>query len=162
MCLCQVLISVFLMVDMLFSCHTEKMCTKLCSVSSIYLQFKEGIGERTNLYFTPNRFQLWFVVWTKSNWMPLYVKCSFDFHILLPKTHHQNTNDLYIHYMDKGNGTYPSLEEKKSLTNCGYKEIHVLKIFISTSVVTVLKWIKWLYPYVYWCLMMSFWLTVCI
>ncbi len=74
--------------------------------------------------------------------MPLYVECSFDFHILPPKTHHQNTNDLYIHYMDKSTGTHPSLEEKKSLPNCGYKEIHVLKNVISTSVVTVLKCMK--------------------
>ncbi len=38
-----------------------------------------------------------------------------------------NTNDLYIHYMDKSTGTPPSLEEKKALPNCGNKEIHVLK-----------------------------------
>ncbi len=40
-----------------------------------------------------------------------------------------NTNDLYIHYMDKSTGT-PSLEEKKALPNCGNKDgniIHVLK-----------------------------------
>ncbi len=37
-----------------------------------------------------------------------------------------NTNDLYIHYMDKSTGT-PSLEEKKALPNCVNKEIHVLK-----------------------------------
>ncbi len=39
-----------------------------------------------------------------------------------------NTNDLYIHYMDKSTGT-PSLEEKKALPNCGNKDgniIHVL------------------------------------
>ncbi len=59
-----------------------------------------------------------------------------------------NTNDLYIHYMDKS--TPPSLEEKKALPNCGNKDgniIHVLN-FISTSVATVLKCMKWLYPYV--------------
>ncbi len=40
-----------------------------------------------------------------------------------------NTNDLYIHYMDKSTGT-PSLEEKKS--NCANKDeniIHVLKLY---------------------------------
>ncbi len=46
-----------------------------------------------------------------------------------PQTHHQtNTNDLYIHYMDKSTGT-PSLEEKNALPNCGNKDgniIHVL------------------------------------
>ncbi len=55
-----------------------------------------------------------------------------------------NTNDLYIHYMDKSTGT-PSLEEKKALPNCGNKDgniMHVLKNFISTSVSTVLKYMK--------------------
>ncbi len=53
-----------------------------------------------------------------------------------------NTNDLYIHYMDKTTGTLPI---------CGNKDgniINVLKFFISTSVATVLKCMKWLYPYV--------------
>ncbi len=62
-----------------------------------------------------------------------------------------NTNDLYIHYMDKSTGTPPSLEEKKALPNCGNKDgniIHVLKNCISTSVATVLKCMKGLYPYV--------------
>ncbi len=43
-----------------------------------------------------------------------------------------NTNDLYIHYMDKSTGTPPSLEEKKALPNCGNKDvniIHVLKFY---------------------------------
>ncbi len=55
-----------------------------------------------------------------------------------------NTNDLYIHYMDKSTGT-PSLEEKKALPNCGNKDgniMHVLKNCISTSVSTVLKYMK--------------------
>ncbi len=63
-----------------------------------------------------------------------------------------NTNNLYIHYMDKSTGTPPSLEEKKAVQNCGHKDgniIHVLKICISTSVATVLKCMKWLYPYVF-------------
>ncbi len=58
-----------------------------------------------------------------------------------------NTNDLYIHYMDKSTGT-PSLEEKKALTNCANKDINVLKNCISTSVATVLKCMKWRHPYV--------------
>ncbi len=58
-----------------------------------------------------------------------------------------NTNDLYIHYMDKSTGT-PSLEEKKALPNCANKDIHVLKNGISTSVATVLKCMKGLYSYV--------------
>ncbi len=57
-----------------------------------------------------------------------------------------NTNDLYIHYMDKSTGTPPSLEEKKALSNCANTEIHVLKNGISTSVATVLMCMKWLYP----------------
>ncbi len=56
-----------------------------------------------------------------------------------------NTNDLYIHYIDKSTGTPPSLEEKKALPNCGNKEMHVLKNCISISVATVLKCMKWLY-----------------
>ncbi len=58
-----------------------------------------------------------------------------------------NTNDLYIHYMDKSTDTPPSLEEKKALPNCSNKDgniIHVLKKMISTSVATVLKCMKWL------------------
>ncbi len=55
-----------------------------------------------------------------------------------------NTNDLYIHYMDKSTDAPPSLEEKKALPNCGNK----YKKCISTSVATVLKCMKWLYPYV--------------
>ncbi len=60
-----------------------------------------------------------------------------------------NTIDLYIHYMDKSTGTPPSLEEKNTLPNCGNKDgniIHVLKNCICTSVATVLKCMKWLYP----------------
>ncbi len=60
-----------------------------------------------------------------------------------------NTNDLYIHYMDKSTGTPSSLEEKKALPNCGNKDgniIHVLKNCI--SVAKVLKCMKLLYPYV--------------
>ncbi len=55
-----------------------------------------------------------------------------------------NTNDLYIHYMDKSTGT-PSLEENKALPNCANKDVNVLKICISTS---GLKCMKLLYPYV--------------
>ncbi len=57
-----------------------------------------------------------------------------------------NTNDLYIHYMDKSIDT-PSLEEKQTLPNCANKDrniIHILIFFISTS---VLKCMKWLYQY---------------
>ncbi len=50
--------------------------------------------------------------------------------------------------MDKSTRTTPSLEEKKALPNRGNKEINVLKKWISTSVATVLKCMKWLYPYV--------------
>ncbi len=52
-----------------------------------------------------------------------------------------NTNDLYIHYMDKSTDT-PSLEEKKVLTNCANKDgniIHVLKNGISSSVAPVFE-----------------------
>ncbi len=47
------------------------------------------------------------------------------------KNSSSNTNDLYIHYMDKSTGTPPSLEEKKALPNCDNKDeniICVLKI----------------------------------
>ncbi len=67
-----------------------------------------------------------------------------------------NTNDLYIHYMDKSTGTPTSLEEKRGLPNCGNKDgniINVLKNGISTSVAIVLKCMKWLYPICtsHWC-----------
>ncbi len=58
-----------------------------------------------------------------------------------------NTNDLYIHYMDKSTGT-PSLEEKKTLPNGDNKDINILKDCVSASVAAVLKRMKWLYPYV--------------
>ncbi len=54
-----------------------------------------------------------------------------------------NTNDLYIHYMDKSTGT-PSLEEKKTLPNCANKDGNFgKKNGISTSVATVLKCMKY-------------------
>ncbi len=57
----------------------------------------------------------------------------------------RDTNDLYIHYIDKSTGTPPSLEEEKALPNCGNRDvsmINVLKHLISTSVSTVLKCMK--------------------
>ncbi len=47
------------------------------------------------------------------------------------KNSSSNTNDLYIHYMDKSTGT-TSLEEKKTLLNCGNKDgniINLLKLY---------------------------------
>ncbi len=73
------------------------------------------------------------------------------------KNSSQNTNDLYIHYMVKSTGTPPSLEEKKALPNCGNKDEHIINVLkncISTSVATVLKCMKWLYP-CHWCLVMN-------
>ncbi len=78
-----------------------------------------------------------------------YLWCDFKYRPWA-KNSSPNTNDLYIHYMDKSTGT-PSLEEKQVLPNCGNKDgiiINVLKNCISTSVATVLKCMKWLYPYV--------------
>jgi len=63
----------------------------------------------------------------------------------MSKNSSPNTNDLYIHYMDKSTGTPPSLEEKMALPNCGNKDgniINVLKNCISTSVATLLKCMK--------------------
>ncbi len=84
---------------------------------------------------------------------------SAERHVLIPAEHlwcdfkcrpgaknsSPNTNDLYIHYMDKSTGTPPSLEEKKAIPNCGNKDgniINVLKNCISTSVATVLMCMK--------------------
>ncbi len=76
-----------------------------------------------------------------------------------------NTNNLYIHYMDKSTGTPPSLEEKTALSKCGNKmeTFHLLKKCISTSVATVLKCMKWLYPYVIgtWCQELSKGVNTC-
>ncbi len=47
---------------------------------------------------------------------------------------------------------HPFFRREKALPNCGNKDgniIHVLKNCISTSVSTVLKYMKWLYPYVH-------------
>ncbi len=52
-------------------------------------------------------------------------------HLWWAKNSSPNTNDLYIHYMEKSTETPPSLEKKKALTNCGNKDgniIHVLKM----------------------------------
>ncbi len=46
-----------------------------------------------------------------------------------------NTNDLYIHYMDKSAGT-PSLEEKKARPNCANsgrnKKCKYMNVFVGT------------------------------
>ncbi len=73
-----------------------------------------------------------------------------------------NTNDLYIHYMDKSAGT-PSLEEKKALPNCANKDvniINVLKNCISISVALVFEVYEMTVPICtsHLCLVMSFWL----
>ncbi len=77
-----------------------------------------------------------------------------------------NTNDLYIHYMDKSTGTPTSLEEKRALPNCGNKDgniINVLKICLSTSVAIVLKCMKWLYPICtsHWCYYIVYYKGTC-
>ncbi len=60
-----------------------------------------------------------------------------------------NTNDLYIHYMDKSPWTPPFLEENKALPNCDNKDGNIIHVLcISTSVTSVLKCMKWLHPYV--------------
>ncbi len=63
-----------------------------------------------------------------TNWQP------DPFRIFITKNSSPNTDDLYIHYMDKSTGTPPSLEEKKALPNCGNKDgniIHTDWIIIS-------------------------------
>ncbi len=85
--------------------------------------------------------------WSNPSWTPL---CDFKYRPW-DKNSSPNTNDVYIHYMDKSTETPPSLEEKKALPNCANKDgniINVLKNCISTSIATVLKCMKWLYPYV--------------
>ncbi len=47
--------------------------------------------------------------------------CDFK-HRPWAKNSSPNTNDLYIHYMQKSTGTPPSLEEKMALLNCGNKD----------------------------------------
>ncbi len=67
-----------------------------------------------------------------------------------PKTHHQTPMNCTFIIWTKVL-THPSVEEKKALPNCANKDgniIHVLTNCISTSVATVLKCMKWLYPYV--------------
>ncbi len=58
-----------------------------------------------------------------------------------------NTNDLYIHYMNKSYMDTPFFRREKGISKLWQQmeTIHVLKNCISTSVATVLKW---LYPYV--------------
>ncbi len=69
---------------------------------------------------------------------------------LEPKINHQTPMTCTFIIWTKAPSTPPSLEEKKALPNCGKKDgniIHVFKIFISTSAASVLKSMKWLYPY---------------
>jgi len=53
---------------------------------------------------------------------------SAESQVLIPAEHlwcdikSPNTNDLYIHYMEKSTGTPPYLEEKNALPNCGNKD----------------------------------------
>ncbi len=67
--------------------------------------------------------------------------CSAERQVLIPAEHlwcdfkyrpwdknsSPNTNDLYIHYMDKSTGTPPSLEEKRALPNCQQRWKHNIK-----------------------------------
>ncbi len=84
----------------------------------------------------------WKIGSVSNTYAPLYI--YYIAKSIAAKYSWPNTNDLYIHYMDKSTGTPPSLEEKKALPNCGNK----IKNCISTSVATVLKCMKWLYSYV--------------
>ncbi len=59
-----------------------------------------------------------YIMISRELWCGQYLWCDFKW----AKNSSPNTNDLYIHYK-----TPPSLEEKKALSNCGNKEIHVLK-----------------------------------
>ncbi len=63
-------------------------------------------------------------------------------------------------------GHPPFFRREKALPNCGNKDgnlINVLKNYISSSVAIVLKCMKWLYvPICHLCLVMIFWLKVCI
>ncbi len=67
------------------------------------------------------------------------------------KTHHQTPMTcafIIWTYVPR----HPLFRREKALPNCANKDgniIHVLKICISTSVATVLKCMKWLYPYVH-------------
>ncbi len=74
---------------------------------------------------------------------------SAESQVLIPAEHLEpktspNTNDSYIHYIDEGTGTPPSLEEKKALPNCSNKDGNIINVlnFISTSVAAVLKCMK--------------------
>ncbi len=78
-----------------------------------------------------------------------------------------NTNDLYIHYIDKSIGTPPSLEQKNALPNLWHDDgniIYVFKNCISISVATVLEVSKMTESICtnHWCLVVSFCLKVCI
>ncbi len=70
-----------------------------------------------------------------------------------------NTNDLYIHYMDKSTGTPPFLEEKKTPPKYGNKEIRELK-----NCIPIFEVYEMTVPICtsHWCLVINFWLKVCI
>ncbi len=72
---------------------------------------------------------------------------NIDFNINIHHKHQWLVHSLY----GQKYWTPPSLEEKNALPNCCNKDgniIHVLNNCIYTSVATVLKCMKWLYPYV--------------
>ncbi len=61
-----------------------------------------------------------------------------------------NTNDLYIHYIDKSIGTPPSLEQKNALSNLWqqrWEHNSCIKI-VFPSLQQFWKCLKWLNPYV--------------
>ncbi len=62
------------------------------------------------------------------------------------KNSSSNTNDLYIHYMDKSTGTPSYLQEKKALPNCGNKDGNIIHVLATVF------WGVWddctIYPYV--------------
>ncbi len=67
------------------------------------------------------------------------------------KTH--QTNDLCIHFMDKSTGTPPSLEEKKTLPNCGNKDGNIMYLKMVFPPLLQQFWSVWndcthMYPYV--------------
>ncbi len=86
------------------------------------------------MYKTRIKEKWWFSQCGRTNpsWTPL---CDFKYRPW-DENSSPNSNDLYIHYMDKSTGTPPSLEEKRTLPNCGNKDgniIHVLKNWICNS-----------------------------
>ncbi len=84
--------------------HPPELCEARFVMDVLYLTTFELLNKNT-AYYHPNTYKSQVLIPAEHLW------CDFKYRPWA-KNSSPNTNDLYIHYMDKSTGT-PSLEEKK-------------------------------------------------